>query len=283
MEKLSPGFRILSLFMALLVGQILAGAATVLVAGLYSGGEFSASEGMLDGMSLAGVRWVIALGQIMGFLIPGLILIRWWGLSLPKIFHHKSKLWVLPAVILAYFISLPLFSWMFLWNISWEVPLWWPFEIEAVPEQLLSVLDSPSLWALLANLFVIGLIPSVGEEIVFRGLLQPTLRESIGSDFFGILVTAIIFSAIHLDFQGLMPRFLLGMILGLAYYYTRSLWWPIIIHFIHNGGQVLLSYTVDDFLEAPSSQDMSSLGMLPLISALALLVLYGIIHKKGHL
>ncbi len=283
MEKLSPGFRMLSLFMALLAGQLLAGAVTVLVAGIYSGGVFSASEGMLGGMSPAGVRWIIALGQIMGFLIPGLILMRWWGLSFSKIFQSRSKLWVLPAVVLAYFVSLPLFSWMFLWNVSWEVPLWWPFEIEAVPEQILNILESPGVWAFLANLLIIGLIPSVGEEIVFRGLLQPALRESLGNDFLGIFATAIIFSAIHLDFQGLMPRFLLGIVLGLAYYYTRSLWWPIIIHFIHNGGQVVLSYAVEDFLETPSTEDMSSLGILPLLSAIALLVLYGLIHKKGHI
>ena len=95
---------------------------------------------------------------------------------------------------------------------------------------------------LLINLVIIGLIAAIAEEIFFRGILQQIFKEWSKSIHSSVLITAFLFSAIHMQFSGFLPRFILGILLGYMYYWTKTIWIPIIIHFINNGIIVILSY-----------------------------------------
>ncbi|MBT6808615.1 MAG: CPBP family intramembrane metalloprotease [Flavobacteriales bacterium] len=95
---------------------------------------------------------------------------------------------------------------------------------------------------LLFNLFLIAFIPAIGEEMVFRGVLQKKLHSILQSHHLAIFVSSFIFSAIHMQFFGFLPRFILGIILGYLFYYSKNLWMPIIAHFINNALAVLLMY-----------------------------------------
>jgi len=95
---------------------------------------------------------------------------------------------------------------------------------------------------LAVNLFVIALIPALGEELLFRGLLQRLLNEWTRSIPAGVILTAFIFSAIHLQFFGFLPRFLLGLMLGIMLEITQSLWVPMVAHFVNNATLVILFY-----------------------------------------
>jgi membrane protease YdiL (CAAX protease family) len=57
-----------------------------------------------------------------------------------------------------------------------------------------------------------------------------------------IILTSIIFSIIHLSFYGFLVRFALGVVLGLIFYYSGSLWLSILFHFLFNGIQVTALY-----------------------------------------
>jgi len=92
------------------------------------------------------------------------------------------------------------------------------------------------------NLLVIALIPAVGEELLFRGLLQRLLGEWTRNVHAGVILTAFIFSAIHLQFFGFLPRFLLGLMLGYLLEITQSLWVPVFAHFVNNATLVILFY-----------------------------------------
>lgn len=275
MRGLQPGFRMLSLLLALFVGQIL-----VLMASMGVIGVLGDAEGSWASLTPNAMRGVIFMSQFFGFLVPGLFLFRLWGLRWSDFFGRSERRWVPPAVLLSYFVSLPVFTWAYTYNMSWEVPEWWPFAVEAVPEEFMELLAQEGIWALLANLLTIGLLPAVAEELVFRGLLQPSIQDGMRHKIGGIIVTALIFSFIHLDFQGLLPRSILGLVLGFSYYYSRSLIWPILIHFIHNGGQVMLSYLYTDFIEVESEHVDVSWGVWPLLSGLAVVTIFVFLHNK---
>ncbi len=275
MRGLQPGFRLFSLLLALFAGQVLVLIASISIIGLLGNAE----EG-LPSLSANSMRGVIFMSQFLGFLVPGLFLSRLWGVKWSDLFGRSDWPWIPSAVLLSYFVSLPVFSWAYMYNMSLTVPEWWPFAVEAVPKEFLDLLGQEGIWALLANLLTIGLLPAVAEELVFRGLLQPSIQDGMRHKIGGIIVTAIIFSFIHLDFHGLLPRSILGLVLGFSYYYSRSLIWPILIHFIHNGGQVLLSYLYTDFIEVDSESMDVSWGIWPLVSGLAVMTIFVFLNNK---
>ncbi|RLD44547.1 MAG: hypothetical protein DRI86_07230 [Bacteroidetes bacterium] len=94
------------------------------------------------------------------------------------------------------------------------------------------------------NILMMAIIPAIGEELVFRGLLMRWFSKSISNIHIVIIITAFLFSAIHMQFFGFLPRFLLGIILGYTYYWTKSLWAPIWFHFINNASTVSVYYWV---------------------------------------
>jgi len=96
---------------------------------------------------------------------------------------------------------------------------------------------------LLFNLFLIALIPAIGEEMFFRGVIQKKLQLIITNPHIAIFISAFIFSAIHMQFFGLLPRFVLGIILGYLFYYSANLWMSVLAHFINNALGVLLMYS----------------------------------------
>jgi len=95
---------------------------------------------------------------------------------------------------------------------------------------------------LIINLSMIALLPAVGEELLFRGVLQNLIQQATKNQHWAVIITGFIFSAIHMQFFGFLPRFMLGVFLGYLLVWTGSIWAPILAHFINNGSAVLLSY-----------------------------------------
>ena len=77
-------------------------------------------------------------------------------------------------------------------------------------------------------------LPAIFEELSFRGVLQPLLIRATGSAFWGIALTAIVFSAIHFQFYGFLPRVLLGALFGWLAHRTGSLIPGMAAHFANN-------------------------------------------------
>ncbi|AQG82373.1 abortive phage infection protein [Spirosoma montaniterrae] len=95
---------------------------------------------------------------------------------------------------------------------------------------------------LLVALLVIGVIPAIGEEVLFRGILQRNLTYWTKNVHVGIWVAAILFSAIHVQFLGFFPRMLLGALFGYLYVWSGNLWVAILAHFVNNGFTVFMVY-----------------------------------------
>ena len=110
----------------------------------------------------------------------------------------------------------------------------------------------------LLNLLMIAIIPAIGEEMLFRGGLQKLLQDWTQKPHLAIFISAAIFSAIHVQFYGFVPRMVIGMLLGYLFYWSGNLWYPIIGHFINNGVQVVAVYAgqIDASSEAPTFSTM---------------------------
>ena len=103
------------------------------------------------------------------------------------------------------------------------------------------MLDVNSTSALLLNLLVMAVIPALGEELFCRGALQNILSEKFNK-YTAVWIVAVIFSLIHFQMYGFLPRMVLGAVLGYLLVWSGSLWLPILVHFINNATIVLASY-----------------------------------------
>jgi len=129
-----------------------------------------------------------------------------------------------------------------------------------------------SLWGLMVNLLMIGILAAVGEELIFRGLLQRLLINLVKNVHVAIIITAILFSAFHFQFFSFLPRFVLGIVLGYLMYLGRSIWFPIIAHFVNNAMGVVYYYfnsrgSADDMLE-----EIGTSTMMPITALISLLL-----------
>lgn len=109
---------------------------------------------------------------------------------------------------------------------------------QAAIERMLNV---NTFGGMLFNLVIIALIPAIGEELTFRGVLQQSLTRKMNPHI-AIIISAAIFSFIHFQFYGFLPRMFLGMLLGYMFYITNSLWTSMLMHFVNNGATVVLYY-----------------------------------------
>lgn len=118
----------------------------------------------------------------------------------------------------------------------------------------------------LIGLVVIAILPGIGEELVFRGLIQNELWRSSKNIHAAIWTSAILFSAIHMQFYGFIPRMLLGALFGYLYYWSGNLLIPMIAHFFHNGFTLSMLYLynkglIDINIESEESAPLTLAGL----------------------
>ena len=112
----------------------------------------------------------------------------------------------------------------------------------AYKNAMMNMAHMTSLTDYLLAMLVMALAPAVFEEVLFRGAFQKVFVGWTKNAWAGIIITSILFSAIHFSFFGFLPRIALGLILGLIFYYTNNLWLSILLHFLNNGFVVTQLY-----------------------------------------
>lgn len=117
---------------------------------------------------------------------------------------------------------------------------------------------------LVVNLIMFGLLPAIGEELFFRGALFTIIKEWTKRKHLTIFITAFLFSAIHLQFYGFLPRFLLGVGFGYLFVFTGTLWAPMIAHFINNSLAVVAAFFFFQGKSSVNQDDFGSLNSLTL-------------------
>lgn len=109
-------------------------------------------------------------------------------------------------------------------------------------EQVMVIANMKNLADYFYTLIVIAVAPAIFEELLFRGALQPLMVKWTRIAWLGILITSLVFSAVHFSYYGFLSRVALGLILGYMYHYSNSMWLPMIAHFINNGFAVTMMY-----------------------------------------
>ena len=126
------------------------------------------------------------------------------------------------------------------------IPKDWATKFKAMEDaraiQEAAMININSFAKFIISLILIGLLPGIFEEVCFRSGMQNILTRWFKGPWAAIILTSVIFSLIHLSYYGFLVRFGLGVILGLIFYYTRSVWLSVIFHFLYNGIQVAALY-----------------------------------------
>ncbi|QJD81437.1 CPBP family intramembrane metalloprotease [Spirosoma rhododendri] len=133
----------------------------------------------------------------------------------------------------------------------------------AVTRYLTTFATTPQL---LVALLVIAIIPGIGEEVLFRGVLQRMLMYWTGNKHLAIWLAAALFSAIHVQFLGFFPRMLMGALFGYLYVWSGNIWVPILAHFTNNGFTVFMVYL---YQQKMTSIDVEKTEAVPMLGALA--------------
>lgn len=103
-------------------------------------------------------------------------------------------------------------------------------------------LSGETLSDLFLNLLIIAAAAAFVEEIFFRGALQQLIEKWLGNGHAAVWTAASIFSAVHLQFYGFLPRLIMGAVLGYLFLYSRNLWIPMLYHFLNNAAVVVITY-----------------------------------------
>ncbi len=168
------------------------------------------------------------------------------------------------------------------WNMKILFPEWliqFNVNSEAI---IIAFLKMHTIWDLFYTMLVIAVVPAVGEELLFRGYLQKKLSNWLTNPNIAILISAFLFSAIHLDFYGIIPRFVLGVLLGYLFYWSGSIWLPILAHFVNNAQAVIFSYPpfkVDSGVYSILSDEKTD-PILALFSFISVMLLIYVLHKN---
>ena len=152
----------------------------------------------------------------------------------------------------------------------------------ALTKQLL-ITDSTGTF--LFNILLFGVVAGVGEELLFRGVFQRIFEKVTKNPHIVIWVVAFIFSAFHFQFYGLIPRMLIGALLGYMLLYTRSIWVPILAHFTNNTLSVVSYYFVSDTQQIEQFDEMGihSMQWLPLLSLIVVISLVVLMKKMNRI
>ena len=116
--------------------------------------------------------------------------------------------------------------------------------------------------SLFVNVFLIALIPAIGEELAFRGVLQPLLINLSTKKHVSILFVAFVFAFIHFQFLDFLPRFILGVIYGYIYFYSKNIYTTIILHFSNNLLALLIMFYFIRVGEEVTTESSSSVFVL---------------------
>jgi uncharacterized protein len=221
---------------------------------------------------------VLQICQGLGmFIVPGFLLSMYFSpnplryLGFNRINFNLGFLAVLTVII-----AFPGINLLASLNEQVSMPQWM-VDMEQKAELLTKAfMNVNSFGGVLLNIFMIAVLPAIGEELIFRGLLQKIFTELTGKVVWGVVISAVLFSSMHLQFQGFVPRLALGILFGYFYFLSGSIWLPIIAHFINNSIAIIgysLIYKGKLPAEAENVGGLSEMWILGIISLGLVLVL----------
>ncbi len=276
----------------LLIGLCLSSGGLFALIALKSAGSVTGVAGTLaadwlqtpDPMYIPYIWWVQSLSAFGVFVLPGIVWAYYYDYDTPwqplgLHIRQKPNVWLYVGVLVM--VISPIIYWIYGLNQQMELPEAWSAleasmkRAEEESEKTIQLLLSATgTQAFLINILVIAILPAVGEELLFRGVLQNIFRTLFNNPHLAIWIGAILFSALHMQWYGFFPRLLLGAMFGYIYFWSGSIFLSIFAHFINNGAAVAVEmWGGEGGSEAIEKALLNSPWWLLLLSLLAVVVL----------
>ena len=232
------------------------------------------------------MRATLLLNHIFSFVLPALATVIFVYKNLWVNYLRLDKKPMLESILLGiawFVVSVPFIQLAYQLNQKLPLPQWM-LNLENDTSNLLEgIIAQNNFYEIVINVFLIGVIPAIGEEMMFRGIIQQQIGRLLKNEHVVVWVSAAIFSAIHMQFQGFFARMLLGSLLGYMFFWTKSLWVPMVLHLLNNGVQVVGIYAMGI---KPSEMDkMTDADKMPWwlgVISLGLAINLGIYIQKRH-
>lgn len=251
LRKLNPLLKLAYFFSLFLISLGVALILSILVIMGVEGGSFEEVQAAFEAGELSDNVLTMELlnfvTQVTNFLAPALLFVLIFGrISVNSLWFKKPPAVVLliPLLLIA---SNPFVEWSALLN-DWLIPEGGWIESWALPmeqdaaDSIEKTMEMPTASVLWRNIFFVAIVPAFCEEIAFRGVIQSLVAKASRNVHVGIWAAAIMFSLIHFQFYGFIPRVLLGAFFGYLLIWTGSIWAPIIAHFANNAIAVCVQY-----------------------------------------
>lgn len=228
--------------------------------------------------------WMNNITQIVGFALPvALFFLLFGGTNIHHLLLRKAGIFLLLAPLLIISAS-PLIDFSAFINgllipeNSWLERTFKP--TEELAEQMTSLfLDPNSNVPLFVAFLSIAIIPAICEELVFRGVMMPLLAKMTRNIHAAVWITAMLFSLIHVQFYGFLPRMIMGALLGYFVVWSGSLWTSILAHFINNTSAFLM-FRYFGTLETPEDSIFSH-WIFYIVAAAAFILIALLAGKKS--
>jgi membrane protease YdiL (CAAX protease family) len=225
------------------------------------------------------LRWANAANQVGSFLVASLVFVLMFSRDAVDDFWSKRGSWMLLFVPVFMIFTLSQIEWTIRLN-EWFIPeggvlegMFKPLE-ERAGQMTERMMQMPNVSDLFLNLLLFAALPAVGEELAFRGIVQSQMAKATKNIHLSIWITAIVFSAIHMQFYGFLPRLMLGAIFGYLLIWSGTIWAPILAHFTNNALAVVTYYYIQ---HDPSFTDgqLENQAASPLITVISIVIFVG--------
>lgn len=202
--------------------------------------------GLMD--SARGARVMTVLQDVIVFILPALVTAMLVTRQPAELLCLRTRIPWLQVIIgiVTLIVAVPIMNAVVTWNASLSLPAsmhgleqWMQTNEQASTSMINMVMGGASVKDLIMAICIVGVQAAVSEELLFRGALQRLLSTGGLRPWMAVLFTAAVFSAIHMQFYGFVPRLLLGAFLGYLLVCTRCLWVPILVHFYNNSAYVV--------------------------------------------
>ena len=201
--------------------------------------EFIWNQELSNQSSVNTLKLFQLISSIGLFITPTLLYSFLTGFNLKFRFLIRQSVIIVLAIMM---LITPFIALLLDWNMHIPFPQYFSHFDQNSEAIIGAFLEMSTLWDLLYTIFVLAIIPAIGEELLFRGYLQQKIGFRLKNYHVAIFITAFLFSVIHLDIHGILPRFVLGVLLGYFFYWSGSIWLPILAHFLNNAQAVVFSY-----------------------------------------
>jgi hypothetical protein len=290
-----PTRQFIWLLILCLAGFSIASFLSVAMSSLIFGFSLTEIASFPSNPNQAGALTVLRLSQFLSacglFLFPPVALCYLRNIPFSKGLHIKQKpqfsFFILAMVLM--WVQLPLINLLSTFNNTLVFPEilkplgeWMRIQEDQAAKLTEAFLFMPNPSDLVISLIIMALIPALGEEFLFRSTLQPLFTKWTNKPVLAIWITAFVFSFIHFQFFGFLPRFFMGAFLGYLFYWSGSVWYSVAAHFANNGLAVLVYYLKQHEVINFTTDDLGSgsFSLIYLVISICLIFLGLFLFKK---